>query len=306
MNPIPGAVWRRRMQELARNVGKPHAPLFAPLLFGVAAQIEALAVAGMVRNPTRLRKNVSELRRMLALPAVVCAVPSLMELEALGVPVNAEVWPPQPVTGAEFDLAGAALEPAALLASERLAASLDGVRQFAVADNSEPVIAVALTGPATLVAQLRSARAGGDDETLYEFAGRLLAVLVRLYAEAGAHLIQLHEAQGPGDAQEPWKGALGTVGNVARFHRIAPLLVYAEDVPDPVWPMQAVPCIPSPGEKPPARAHAHAWVGDPARWGALPDGQKNERVVTSAAEVPADFALAELMNHVRRVCATAE
>lgn len=293
------------MQELARNVGKPHPPMFAPLLLGVAAQIEALAVPEMVRNPTRLRKNVSELRRMLELPAVFCAVPSLIELEALGVPVNSEVWPPQQQAGATFDLSAARLEPEALLASARFAAAVDVVRQFG-ADSSEPVIAVALSGPATLVAQLRSANAGGDDETIYEFVGRLLAVLVRLYAEAGANLIQLHESQTPGDAEEHWKGALGTAGNVARFHRIPPLLVYAEDIVEQSWPMQAVPSIVSPAEKPPARAHAHAWAGDPLRWGTLPGGQKNERVVTSATEVPADFALAELMNHVRRVCATAE
>ncbi|MCX7171056.1 MAG: hypothetical protein NTY41_12425 [Proteobacteria bacterium] len=305
MNPIPGAVWRRRMQELARNVGKPHAPLFAPLMLGVAAQIEALALPEMVRNSTRLRKNVSELRRMLELPAVFCAVPSLIELEALGVPVNSEVWPPQQQSGAIFDLAAARLEPEALLNSERFAASVDVVRQFG-ADSSEPVIAVALTGPATLVAQLRSANVRGDDESIYEFVGRLLAVLVRLYAEAGAHLIQLHESQAPGEAEEHWKGALGTAGNVARFHRVPPLLVYAEDVTEPLWPMQVVPSIASPAEKPPTRAHAHAWAGDPLRWGVLSGGLKNERLVTSATEVPAEFALAELMDHVKRVCATAE
>ena len=292
------------MQELARNVGKPHVPLFAPLLFGVAAQIEALAVPEMVRNPTRLRKNLSDLRRMLGLPAVFCAAPSLIEMEALGVPVNAEVWPPQQVTGNAFDTAGVKLEADALLVSERLAATIDAVRQF-TADSSDPVIAVALTGPATLVAQLRVGGAGGNDETLYEFVGQLLALLVRLYAEAGAHLVQLHESQGAGDAEDHWKGALGTAGNVARFHRIPPLLVYEDSVADPIWPMQAVPSI-SPAEKPPMRAHAHTWVGDPLRWGLLPGGQKNERVVTTATEVPADFELAELMNHVQRVCSAVE
>ncbi|MFA7282360.1 MAG: hypothetical protein WC100_19920 [Sterolibacterium sp.] len=298
MEPITGALWRRRMQELARNAGKPHTPLFAPLLFGVAAQIEALPVPEMVSNSTRLRKNLSELRRMLELPAVFCAAPSLIELEALGVPVNAQVWPPQTAPGATFDLVAANLEPATLLASPRFAAAVDVVRQFA-ADSSEPVIAVALTGPATLAAQLRLLNAAGDDETLYEFIGRLLAVLLRLYAEAGAHLIQLHETQSPGEAEEHWKGALGTAGNVARFHRIPPLLVYAADITAPLWPMQAVPAIAA--DKPPPRAHTRAWTDDPARWEALPNGQKNERVVTTSSEVPAEFPLAELLGQVKRV-----
>lgn len=305
MEQLPGAVWKRRMQELARNVGRPHAPLFAPLLFGAAAQIEAFSVPEMVCNPTRLRKNLSELRRMLGLPAVVCAVPSLIELEALGRPVDAEVWPPRLVGGAGFALVGSDVDPGALLSSVRLAASIDVVRQFA-ADSSEPVIVAALTGPATLVAQLRSAGVAGDDEALYEFVGCLLATLVRLYAEAGAHLIQMHESHGPAEAREHWQGALGTAGNVARFHRVPPLLVFNEGVAETAWPMQAVPGIAATAEKPPARAHAQAWVCDPARWGPLPGGEQNERLVTSTAEVASDFALAELMRHVKRVCTSAE
>lgn len=306
MNEITGAVWRKRMQELALNVGKPHAPLFAPLVFGVAAQIEAITVPEMVRNSIRLRKNVSELRRMLGLATAVCAVPSLMEIEALRVPVNADVWPPQLMPGAECDVTGANIEPEALLASGRLNASIDAVRQFATADSSDPVIVAALTGPATLVAQLRQAKAVGDDETLYEFVGRLLAVLVRLYAEAGAHVIQLHESQAAIGAEDYWKGALGTSGNVARFHRIPPLLVCNEGVTPSAWPMQAVPCLSRPDEKPPARAYGRAWAGDPTRWGLLPGGEPNERIVTTSSEVPADSELAELLGHVRRVCTPTE
>lgn len=296
------------MQDFSRNVGKPHDPLFAPLLFGVAAQIEAIGVPEMVRDGTRLRKNATDLRRMLGLSAVACAVPSLMELEALGVPVDSEVWPPRPVLDAEYDLAGADVAPHALQSSARLAASIDMVRQCLAADGDEPVISVALTGPATLAAQLRAAsQESGDvaDEAVYELVGRLLAALVRLYAEAGVHLIQFHESRAPEDAEDHWKGALGTAGNVARFHRIPPLLVYDHAVSNKVWPMQAVPCMVGPSEARPSRAHAHAWAGDPACWGLLPEERHNARVVTSASDVQVDFSLADLMEHVRRVRAVA-
>jgi acetophenone carboxylase len=292
------------MQDLARNVGKPHDPLFAPLLFGVAAQIEAIGVPEMVRDGTRLRKNATDLRRMLGLSAVVCAVPSLMELEALGVPVDSSVWPPRPVADAQFDLAGADVDPQGLQSSARLAASIDMVRQCLAADGDEPVISAALTGPATLVAQLRAASpASGDfsEEAIYELVGRLLAALVRLYAEAGVHLIQFHESWTSVDVEDHWKGALGTAGNVARFHRIPPLLVYDNGVYDGVWPMQTVPCMADPSEARPSRAHAHAWTGDPACWVALPDEGHNARVVTSSADVHIEYSLADLMEHVRRV-----
>jgi acetophenone carboxylase len=296
------------MQDLARNVGKSHDPLFAPLLFGVAAQIEAIGVPEMARDGTRLRKNATDLRRMLGLSAVACAVPSLMELEVLGVPVDSEVWPPRLVKDAGFDLAGADVDPQALQSSARLAASIDMVRQCLAADGDEPVISVALTGPATLAAQLRAASpVGGDfaEEAIYDLAGRLLAALVRLYAEAGVHLVQFHESRAPVGAVDYWKGALGTAGNVARFHRIPPLLVYDHGVSDAVWPMQAVPCMAGPSEARPSRAHAHAWAGDPASWGALPEEGHNARVVTSAADVHIEYSLADLMEHVRRVHAAA-
>jgi len=296
------------MQDLSRNVGKPHAPLFAPLVFGAAAQIEAISVSEMVRNSTRLRKNVSELRRMLSLSAVVCAVPSLMEVEAMGGAVNSEVWPPVLLPDPGFDFADIAIDPAVLQSSPRLAASIDMVRQCAVVDRDEPVISVALTGPATLAAQFCSAnpeRGAIDDGVLYEYVGGLLAALVRLYAEAGAHLIQFHESRGPGDAEDCWKGALGTAGNVGRFHRIPPLLVYEHGAADAVWPMQAVPCVTSSSAVSVSRAHAHAWSGDPANWGSLPGEQHNARVVTSVSEVPPAISLADLMSHVQRVSSNA-
>lgn len=306
MTNVSGAIWRRRMQDLSRNVGKSHAPLFAPLVFGAAAQIEAISVPEMVRNSTRLRKNVSELRRMLGLSAVVCTVPSLMEVEALGAAVNSEVWPPVLSPEPGFDFTGIAIDPARLQSSPRLAASIDMVRQCAGADRDEPVISVALTGPATLAAQLRSASSVGgaiDDGAIYECVGSLLAVLVRLYAEAGVHLIQFHESLAPGTAEDDWKTVLGTAGNVARFHRIPPVLVYEQGVPEIVWPMQAIPCFPERAQIQGARAYALALPSDPVQWDLLPGDELDARVMTSTGDLRPDFPLPDLMAHVRRVCA---
>ena len=307
MEAVTGAEQRRRLQELARGVGKVHQPMFAPLLFSVSAQIDAIGVPEMVVNATKLRKNAAELRRMLGLPAVTCAVPSLMEFEALGGGVDHAVWPPQQRPGTALEVARLETEPAALLRSARLAASVDAVRQLAAADASEPVIAVALTGPATLVSQLRAVTSTDDGaETLYDLAGRLLAALVRLYCEAGAHLLQLHEAVAPGADEEHWKGALGTAGNVARFHRVPPLLVFAEGVAVPGWPSQAVPCVaPGTAMSPATRAHAQRWPDDPAAWPTIPAQAGHARLITTAADVQSTLALAELLGHVQRVRAVA-
>jgi hypothetical protein len=303
MDPVTGAVWRRRLQELARGVGKAHEPMLAPMLYGVAAQIDAIAVPEMVVDATKLRKNLSELRRMLALPAVTCAVPSFMELEALGGSVDGGAWPPRQVAGTSLDLAAIETEPGALLRSSRLSASVDTVRQFAGADASDPVIAVALTGPATLVSQLRTAGCDGQtSEALYDFVGHLLAVLVRMYCEAGVHLLQLHETSPPGADEDFWKDALGTVGNMARFHRVPPLLVLSGDRPGLAWPAQAVPCV-APGVMlvPATRPHAQRWPDNPASWPTLPMQAGHVRLITTAGEVPATFGLAELAGQLERV-----
>jgi acetophenone carboxylase len=301
MDKVTGAVWRKRMQDLSRNVGRPHAPLFAPLALAVAAQIEAIPVAEMLRDATRLRKNASELRRILGFDAVVCAVPSALEWEAAGAAVSGD-WPPRVLSvppGAPGEL-----DSAALAASPRLAASLDATRQLAAADASDPVLIAALTGPATLMAQWRAA--GGaevDAEAGYDHIGRLLATLARLYAEAGVHVLQWHESERPDEADfDHWKGALGTAGNVARFHRIPPLLVFAGPAPAPVCPPQAVPC-PTLAQQTaaPPRAHGRAWASDPATWPPLPGETAGERYLTTVTDLPADLGIATLKARVEQL-----
>jgi len=294
---VTGATWRKRMQDLSRNAGRPHAPLFAPLVLAAAAQVESIPAADMVRDATRLRKNVSELRRVLRLDAIVCAVPSAMEVEAVGITVSDD-WPPRVIGAPSGELGDP--DAGAIATSPRIAASLDATRQIALADPSEPVLVAALTGPATVLAQLRKVGIEMDGETGYDYVGRILAILTRLYAEAGAHVLQLHETRLPGETESDcWKGALGTAGNVARFHRIPPILVL--DVNDAVstWPAQAVPC-PTVAQHSGTfnRAHARAWSADPVVWPRLPSDNARERLITTVADLGADTSVAALKSQV--------
>lgn len=275
-------MWRQRMQDLSRGVGRPHPPLLAPLLFGVAAQIEAIDPEMMARDGTRLRKNVAELRRMLGTDAVFCSAPHGSLATALGAPDSGDCAD-------------------RLAADARVQASLEAVRQWQ-ADASEPVVIAAFQGPSTLAAALRQAQPGLDAEALYEHLGRGLAVLVRLFAETGVHGVQFHEAAAPPPGEvDCWKDALGTAGNVARFHRVAPVLV-VQDPGFKSWPAQMVAC-PGATQRSAAlmRPHGQALSGDPQHWPeALATGPL-EKLVTTTEEVPPAHELPGLVQRLARL-----
>lgn len=293
-----GPVWRKRMQDLSRQAGLAHPPLFAPLLFAVAAQIEAITPREFANDGTRIRKNVGELRRALGTDSVVCCVPSGIEAEALGVPHEASGWPPR-ASGSLRAPLPAEPDAAAIAASPRVAATREAVRQWQ-ADTSQPVIVAALTGPATLLGELRAAGAVVDDALGYQIVGGSLAVLARLYAEAGVQVVQLCEVAPPPAADtELWKGALATVGNVARFHRVAPLLTVAESSPS-AWPAQLVACAGDGQSAPPAaRPHGRAWPADPATWATCALELGAARIIATPREVAPDHDVATLRSIVR-------
>lgn len=274
-------MWRQRMQDLSRGVGRPHPPLLAPLLFGVAAQIEAIDPELMAHDGTRLRKNVAELRRMLGTAAVFCSAPHASLAASIG--------------GPDADTS------AGLATDARIQASLDAVRQWQ-ADASDPVVIAAIPGPSTLAATLRREQSALDTETLYEHLGRGLAAVVRLFAETGVHGVQFHEAfTPPADEVDLWKDALGTAGNVARFHRVAPVLVVQEPA-FKSWPAQMVAC-PGVTQRSAAllRPHGQALSGDPREWPESVSTAPLERLVTSVVEVDPALELPELIQRFSRL-----
>lgn len=272
-------MWRKRMQDLSRSAGKPHTPLFAPMLFGIAAQIESISPQAMASDPTKLRKNLGELRRILGLDAVYCLAPGEAEAKALG-PVGSEV-------GLE-----------SIVRQANIAASLEAVHQWC-ADASEPVIIAAMHGPATLLKSLRVEGCEAADAAALRHVGRGLAAIVRAFAEAGVHVVQFHDDAPPAGAVEAWTGALGTAGNVARFHRVPLLLVLASAAVDPP-PLQAIPCPTRDQHPPTSRPHGRAWPAMPDQWSRLPGDTATERIVTTVAEVHGDTTIASLFAGVRR------
>lgn len=287
----PAHPWRRRLSELGRGVGKAHAPLFAPLLYGVSAQIEALPPADVTADPTRLGKCLSELRRVTGTAPFVVAAPTAMEADALGAQVDREIWPPRVIASASAGIVELSEFDEAWSQSEALAASLETCKRLAATQQDEPVLLAALTGPASLLAELL----GGDapqGAAEYEFAGRALAALCRQFAQSGASAILLCERQLPADATA-WSGALNTIANIARFHRIPALLAF-DGVEPGEWPSATIAC-PSPQQEASIeKPHGLAVSADPESWTDLPGNTGNARVVFTAREVAADTSIEAL------------
>ncbi len=279
MTAKPQVPWRRRLSELGRGVGKPNPPRFAPLLYGVASQVEALPPADVSVDPTRLGKCLVELRSILGTSHLVVAAPSGMEAEALGAEVSRDEWPPR-VVGAAPDALARTDFDGIWSASESLAASVEVTRRLADTVPGEPVLLAALTGPSRLLGELLPADAPRD-ATAFEFAGRALAALVRELAQAGASALLVCEQRA--DDEAAWSSALGTIANVARFHRIPALLAFADDEPAQ-WPTSVVPCPRAAGTT--ARPHGSVLSANPEDWADLAD-RGEARILVTATEVDA-------------------
>lgn len=283
--------WRRRLSELGRGAGKPHAALFAPLLYAVASQIEALSPAEVTADPTRLGKCLLELRRVLGTSPLLVAAPTAMEAEALGASVDRDVWPPRVVGEASPGIVEISDFDAQWSQSEALAASLETCQRLASTQGGEPVILAALTGPGRLLQDLwnESSAAAADR---WEFAGRALASLARQFAQRGVSGFLVCERRPPQE-EAPWRGALSTIGNIARFHRIPALLAFEEGELGE-WPSSVVACPSAASEDKIARPHGLTIAPEPAVWHLLAGTTGSARIVFTAGEVAAEYSIEAL------------
>ncbi len=290
-----GADARQHLADLVRGKAGAGKSLFAPMIYGLGAQIEALSPAEMVVDATRLAKGLGETRRVLGLSSLYVMVPSLAEAEALGASVDMAVWPPRLIAPAgsaalEADEAGAIAD------SPRLQAALDMTRRLSTAGDDAALL-VGLTGPATLVEQSVPGSTGDEREDAFDYAGGFLTALIRAFGEAGAHAVVLQETvRAPDDenVRELWEDALTPVTNVARFHKMPVLLGFVGAAgPGPGdWPDQVVSCLP-PAEAAAQAGDSHALIlpADPAAWCGSADGAA---MIVTTGEVPADTRIAHL------------
>jgi len=273
-----GPTARARGRLLVR--GQSIAPaLFVPLFHAVACQIESLAARDFLDDAGKLARGLGALHDAVRSDALVCCCSAGIEAEAAGADLSWDAYPPRVVSAPEREVAISELSR-----SPRLAAALEATRRLSATARGEPLLVAALTGPATLAAQL-----GGDDSApsiarVGERAGAIGVDLAGQFCRAGASLIVLLEESVPGSGKDLalWRSTLSPILKVARFYQALAVVVSATPL------IQATLGL---GEE---RDRATPVVALPETTAEWPIERPQANLITTVREVPSSTPVAEL------------
>lgn len=289
---------RQRLRSLAKRDKRPVVPLFVPVVYAAAAQIEGLGVQEFLTNATKLSKGLSAMYEITETDGIVSFSANHEVSEALGAEIDWGAYPP--TVKAHPGWPGAIDDGALkrIVCHPRLETGLEAARRLKQTIRGEPVFAVVLTGPAALAAELSGS--GSVWPALLEAAGRITAAISRSCGEAGINLIILaeHDISSDGSgAGGAWRSALTTVVNVVRF--FGALLVVVFERADGTL-ASAIIREPLPGiiaggadDTGGGLPEVHCLGARPVAW-RLPTSRCS--LVTTAQEIPAEQDIAELRN----------
>jgi hypothetical protein len=205
----------------------------APLAFALSAQVESWPLDAYLTDPTKLAKGLTGLGQALGTDVIWAACAGGIEIEALGAELDWSTYPPTVVPSSASGKTAPPEPDATLVASPRIAASIETTRRLAATTGGQPAVCVALTGVGALAAQLADAGLSPSDDPAGDLAlaGRVALSLTKAFLEAGADGIALveHAMPTPGSPEfDGWKRALTPLNNTAGFFKT--LLVCVLDV----------------------------------------------------------------------------
>jgi hypothetical protein len=162
-------------------------PIFLPLAFSVARQMEGIDWPEAAEEPALMAHALKQARTLLKADGLVCWFDSWLEVEAAG------VRPQRPQT-TSAELAPPPL--GAAIAQDAFTASPAGKSAIAIARNlaQETAVLAAITGPKTLLVRLGAEAAPQSHIALSALSASL--ALARAYFEAGVSALLLIEEHG--------------------------------------------------------------------------------------------------------------
>ena len=275
--------------------GRPIEPaLFTPIAHAVAARIEGWDEREFVHDPAKMSRGLEALYKAIGTDGIFTAAAAAMEAEAAGADLDWTMYPPRVVSPPLQNLSEALPLPAKLNAAARIEAALETTRRLAATWAEGPLLAAVVTGPWTLAGQLVGAdrlKELGTNDRERDICGQVCAELARLYCEAGAHMIVVHEqTRPPGDGGEDgvghtWREALVPLINIVSFHKKLVVEIAADDG--------------NGGARVGGKGFAaHALPGDPSQWRIPPTPGS---LLITASEVPSDADFPGLTGKCREI-----
>jgi len=236
---VESATPRALIRAMVQGV-RPPRPLLLPIVFSLGARLENVPLRAFLSNPTKIAGALRQLRGALALDGVVCYFDPYLEVEALGGEVQ---WY---ADGASRTLRAGSTDldtlrervpsPGEIGQLGRIPVACEVVRRLKVMLPGEPALAVSVSGPRALAAQL-TGEAPGESvfEEATEFAAEVALALCKSFLDAGASVIFLREDAGAIRDPQCWADLLNPIVNVIRFYEALPVLLPASasagDVP---------------------------------------------------------------------------
>jgi hypothetical protein len=210
--------FRKTMQ-----LGNPGRPVFAPIVYRLAARIEQTPLLEMVSDPTAYANILDGAWKLLGQDAILTSFDATLEAEFFGCPVDFPGDYETPVA----DWSGCNITAAKIENSGRLPVLLEATKRLVQTRGKEVAIIGAITGPCSL-----AANAGGASSAAIPAVADLLARLTRAVCEAKVDALIIREDPlGEGFyprfmAQEKaCAAAYATLLNLTRFYNVAGLLM---------------------------------------------------------------------------------
>lgn len=205
-------------------------PLFIPLLFSVAAKIEAIPLQTFLADPTKLANTITTVYRHLHPDGVIAYFDQTLEAEALGCRLT---WDSTgPAVAGTLD-ALPAMNQTALENAGRIPVALEVVRRLHTMLRDDPAIVVGLNGPLhlgrlTLGDEFLDRLVGGDDDAMMMLEQLAATTLhfTRALCQAGVDIIMFTEQPVPDTVLDDWQWEVEAIWNIIRFHEALPVALF--------------------------------------------------------------------------------
>ena len=212
---------------------RPQRPLLLPIIFSLGAKLENLSLRDFQSNPTKIAKALMQIRNFLKVDGLACYFDPFLEAEALGCGLHWQAEGPPTLTSPPFsgvdELRRKLCAPGEISGRGRIPVAREVVKRLKLMLKDEPALAVGVSGPLALAAQLQGREAGTEDIPLdlVEFAADVTAAVAKTFVEEGADVIFLMEQfflNISAAACESWAALLDPIVNVIRFYEALPVL----------------------------------------------------------------------------------